>query len=556
MSVPHSGRLRCSNHKHSGTPNVVLVTLLAATGCGTWNLKEMPLSDMDSGALRYRSASPPSFDEEKRNAEPSPDAASPQAGRAASNEEKKSEDVNAGRSTDAASAQAGRAASGVKHRLVRGDTLVQVLQRAGLTRAHEQLPDGAPLSPEEASALFGALLEHPVTVAGFAPRLVASRLLREVVEGDEEVTRAELLERMKRYERLAVLRPDGVLAAALTGTARQRVGEVQWREGSFRAGTFVVGALYSGATGVWRPVDAALQRGWDSPVLAEVRDDAIDAGGSDDTFIELVLVLGQLLTQPGAMAQLPEGLAALITSSPGYQERFQRLTRGEQVRELSRLSAMLLSTWGTVVGTPRTLAALGRGWEAHRIPVLSLAEDGTLSVERLAVPVGRAVTVLGDGPSAAAVLHLETSLTEPNRKPEPVGGPGRWAPSRELLSPRAARYQEQGSGHPASEAYWLGEPGQKDGVRFDGFEDGALLELRGPGLASRFDDDLTPKPWFAKWGAKALVEQARRQHQAALAKGAQVRWRVAEEKAARALRKLFDAARLDEVEVLHTPAPR
>lgn len=535
MFIRHPGRHGCSNHKHSGRPQSLLVALLALTGCGTWNLKELPLSELDSGSLRYRSASPPSFTATER-----PDEATA--------------------STEATAGPAGRTASTVKHRWVHGDALVQVLQRAGLNRAHERLPDEAPLSPEDAAALFDALLEQPVTVTGFGPRLVASRLLREVVEGDEEVPRAELRERVKRFERLAVLRPDGTLAMALTGTARQRVGEVQWKEGSFRAGAFTVGALYSGATGGWRAVDATLQHGWDSPVLAEVRDDAVTRDNSEETFIELVLALGQLLTQPGAspsaLSQLPEGLAALVASSPAYRERFEQRTRGEQVRELSKLSATLLSTWGTVVGTPRTLAALGRGWEAHRVPVLSLSDDGALAVERVSVPVGRAVTVLGDGPGAVAILHPDTSQSQSRRQSEPVGGPGRWGPSRRLVSPRAARYQEHVSGHPASEAWWLGEPGRKERTRFDGAHEGVLLETRGPGLASRFTDGLTPEPWFARWGAKALVEGARRQQQAARATGARVRWHVAEEKAARALRKLFDEAGLSDVEVVHTPAPR
>ncbi|MFP2912019.1 Tox-REase-5 domain-containing protein, partial [Pyxidicoccus sp. 3LFB2] len=137
--------------------------------------------------------------------------------------------------------------------------------------------------------------------------------------------------------------------------------------------------------------------------------------------------------------------------------------------------------------------------------------------------------------------------------PEPVGGPGRWGPSRELLSPRAARYQEQRSARPASEAYWLGEVGRK-GVRFDGFEAGVLLDTRGPGLASRFNEDLSPKPWFARWGVKELLEQARRQHTAARGVGARVRWHVAEERAARAVRKLLEANQLSEVEVVHTAA--
>ncbi|MFP2913128.1 hypothetical protein ACLESD_50615, partial [Pyxidicoccus sp. 3LFB2] len=228
MFVRHSCRRGCSSHKPSGRPHTLFVTLLMLTGCGTF--KELPLSELDSGSFRYRSASPPSFTPTE-----APKADAP--------------------------AQVAQAVRSLKQRVVRGDALVEVLLRAGLPHAADQLPAEAPLSPEDAAALFDALLEQPVTVAGFGPRLVASRLLREVVEGDEEVPRAEVLERVKRFERLAVLRPDGVLAMALTGAARQRVGEVQWNDGSFRAGAFEVGALYSGATGVWRPVDAALQRG-------------------------------------------------------------------------------------------------------------------------------------------------------------------------------------------------------------------------------------------------------------------------------------------------------
>jgi hypothetical protein len=659
---PWKAPLRHIPSRGSSRHPLLAAALLGLAGCGT--LKELPLSDMDSGSFRYRSASPPSFTPTEE-----PKAESPQAARAQ------------------------------KQRVVREDALVEVLLRAGLTSASERLPVEAPLSPEEAATLFDALLEQPITAAGFGPRLVASRLLREVVEGDEEVPRAELLERVKRFERLAVLRPDGMLVMALTGEPRQRVGEPQWNDGSFRAGGFQVGALYSGATGQWRPVDAALQRGWDSPALAEVRDDLAPRrgggssaqaevrdglaprrgggssaraevrddlaprrgggssaqaevrdglaprrgggssaraevrddlaprrdggspsqaevrdnlaprrgegrpsqaemydeeaparggvspatargeaspqrdgaspeptgaraganraspmhGGAEETFIDLVLALGPLLPASGdrlmGLSQLPEALATLISTSPAYLERFEQLTRGEQVRELSQLSATLLSTWGTVAGTPRTLAALGRGWEASRIPVLSLAADGTLAVERVAVPVGRAVTVLGDGPGAVAILHLASP--EGTRQPEPVGGPGRWGPSRQLLSPRAARYQEQLSGHPPSEAYWLGAPGP---LRFDAFAAGVLLEARGPGLASRFDENLRPKPWFARWGARELVEQARRQHAAARIVGARVRWHVAEERAAKALQRLFDANQLSDVEVVHTPA--
>ncbi|MBZ4416236.1 Tox-REase-5 domain-containing protein [Myxococcus sp. RHSTA-1-4] len=488
----------------------------------------MPLSELDSGSMCYRSASPPSF------------SAPPGEARA--------------------SARGDGGATRVKGPLAQRDAFVEVLLRAGLADAHTRLPEEAPLSPEDAAALFDALLERPVTVAGFGPRLVASRLLREVVEGDEELPRAEVLERLKRFERLAVLRPDGYLAMALTGATRQRVGEVRWNEGSFHAGPFEVGAFYSGATGVWRPVDSALQLGFDSPVLAEVRGDASVPGrelnGGEETSIELVLALGQLVTgeedSATTLSRLPEGLATLIASSPGYLERFRQMTRGERIHALSRLTTTLLATWGTAVGTSRTLAARGRDWEPNRLPVLSLAADGSLAVERVAVPVGRTLTVLGTGAGATVIPHTAVSQAESFRT-STARGPGRWGPARESRSPRAARYHEQLSGRPASEAYWLGEPGQPDVLKFDGFEEGVLLEVRGPGLESRFNDDLTPRPWFAS-GARALLDEALRKHEAAQAAGVRVRWHVAEEKAARALRKLFEDPRLADVEVVQTPA--
>jgi DNA relaxase NicK len=41
-------------------------------------------------------------------------------------------------------------------------------------------------------------------------------------------------------------------------------------------------------------------------------------------------------------------------------------------------------------------------------------------------------------------------------------------------------------GQPASEAYWVGSMGRKSGgIKFDGFENGVLLEAKGPGCANK-----------------------------------------------------------------------
>jgi hypothetical protein len=194
--------------------------------------------------------------------------------------------------------------------------------------------------------------------------------------------------------------------------------------------------------------------------------------------------------------------------------------------------------------------AAGRGMEAISVPALSLSAEGTLAVGRVAVPVGRAVVSLSGGPGAAIILQRANDAARSGQAPE---GPGEWGPANESMSKRSARYQEQITGHSANEAYWVGGKDFKSGgVKLDGIEDGVLLDAKGPGYANKFNDDLTPKRWFAPSGAKALINQAKRQLK--VAKGVPIRWHVAEKKAADAIRKLLDGEKINGIEVVHTPA--
>jgi len=82
-----------------------------------------------------------------------------------------------------------------------------------------------------------------------------------------------------------------------------------------------------------------------------------------------------------------------------------------------------------------------------------------------------------------------------------------------------------------------------------------LLEAKGPGYA-KFFEDLEPKRWFRHSGAKALIEQARRQLDSVRGKSIPIRWHVAEVDAADAIRKLLDGASISGIEVVHTlPLP-
>jgi hypothetical protein len=442
----------------------------------------------------------------------------------------------------------------------RMDAFEQVLLLAGLEYTDEVPPSEEELTPEDAAALYEALLDKPVTLAGFGPRRVASYLLRQAMEGEEELPREELLLRVQRFKYLAVLRPDGYLAWALSGKTQQRVAPVEWKDGTFRAHAFELGRFYSGRNGMaFFPVDEHLRELRAGSPLAEVYDDAdvisrvLD--GAEESLFELGLALGRLVVHPidsaAELQQLPQHLATLLANSPEYLARFRLMTRGEQIEALSKLTTTLYAMRGLAVGSTRTVAAAGRGMEALSVPALSLTAEGALVMEWVAVPVGRAVSAMSGGPGAAIIL--QRANTAPRGQPPPARGPGQWGSAHEAMSSRAARYQEQISGNPASEAYWVGGVGRNSGgVKFDGFRDGVLLEAKGPGYANKFDDKLKPKEWFAPSGAHQLVEQAKRQLDAA--PGVPIRWHVAEKRAADAIRMLLEQGKVKGIEVVHTQA--
>ena len=139
--------------------------------------------------------------------------------------------------------------------------------------------------------------------------------------------------------------------------------------------------------------------------------------------------------------------------------------------------------------------------------------------------------------------------------------PGEWKKARTPPRGRAAKYQEQVTGHSSQEGYHVGE------VEFDGYIpddstlvhvenlDGMLLDAKGKGYARFFKENLKPQEWFEKTGAKKLAEQAERQVKAAAGTGARIRWHVAEEHAARAIENLLKntKGRVIVIDVVYTP---
>lgn len=435
----------------------------------------------------------------------------------------------------------------------RADAWDALLLRAGIEERDARPIAGGSLTPTQAARLLDALLGKPVTLGQFPARLAVGFMLREVL-ATGEVSRAELERRVERFKHLAVLRPDGRLAWVRTGRTQQRVGDVEWKDGAFRARGFELGRFYDGRTGVFRLLNDELREESGFP-LADVHDDADvisrTLDGAEEAFVGLALAVGKFFsTSPAdnlaALREMPAAVVALLESSPEYLERFRYMTRGEQVQAVSKLVTNLIATWGTASSVTRTLG--GTAFATAEVPALALAADGTVAMRLVAAPAGRAAAVLSGGPGAAIVLQRAGTAA---KEGAPAKGPGQWGPAKESMSPRARRYQEQITGHSADEAYWVGGVGKDSGgVKFDGFEKGVLLEAKGPGYA-KFFEGMDPKRWFKNSGAKSLGEQALRQVKAA--KGMPIHWHVAEEAAVPAFRKLLQDRGVKGIEVVFTP---
>ncbi|MFY0573677.1 hypothetical protein ACN28S_04265 [Cystobacter fuscus] len=130
-------------------------------------------------------------------------------------------------------------------------------------------PGGCGTLPAQARQLLGQLAKTPVTQRNFAPRRVLSWLLREVLVGGERVEYADLKWRAERFLFLVLVRPDGYLVAAPTGTPLQRLGPLRLVDGVWKVGPLVVGDFYFSRGGVFYPVNEALRR-VDVPPLAEL----------------------------------------------------------------------------------------------------------------------------------------------------------------------------------------------------------------------------------------------------------------------------------------------
>ncbi len=286
----------------------------------------------------------------------------------------------------------------------KGDDFQRLQQAAGLEEDtwHEA---GEELETDDAQALWETLERTRTTLQNFGPRRSLFFLLRQVLTQEEDVPYAEVLERLRPFGFLVVMRPDGYLVTAVTGKPLQRMGRVELRDGRLRVGRFEVGAFYWNKGGVFFTADSLLRQ--HGAIVGELglERDWINAAldGVEDALAETVKALGHFVTSPirslQGLEQLPSAVAALIASSPDYFARYSALPLQEQIREAARLSTHLLMLYGGAAGTATRIGTAGA-----QLPVLSLTAEGTLVLKQVAIPVGATAAVLGAGAGAVYVL--------------------------------------------------------------------------------------------------------------------------------------------------------
>ncbi|WP_341466424.1 Tox-REase-5 domain-containing protein [Mycobacteroides abscessus] len=150
----------------------------------------------------------------------------------------------------------------------------------------------------------------------------------------------------------------------------------------------------------------------------------------------------------------------------------------------------------------------------------------------------RAIT---QGATEAAIPAKAPEAVVPSL-PKPIG---QWGPSNETFGGFSKAYQEAITGRPISDAYLV------DGVKFDGYPNGVLTEVKGQ--YAQFVNKETGQ--FQTWwkGSDAIASQARRQLDAA--KGSPVQWIVAEPQAAAAFQELFNANGISGIIIKVVPMP-
>ncbi|MFL5349341.1 MAG: Tox-REase-5 domain-containing protein [Hyalangium sp.] len=286
-----------------------------------------------------------------------------------------------------------------------------------------------------------------------------------------------------------------------------------------------------------------------------------------------------LLPEPiskGVAALMTVGLVAylgwdlvwkLIDGWRELVEQVDRATTFEEIRTEGLKFAQVMGDKGTKALVMLATLAVGNtaAGMAAEMPTLpgagqaSVVAEVQLNLRYSASALSQVESVAMDAegvtvalaPGAVAMTARGNSGGEADAKvaPPSSGGPGEWVEADEYMSENSRNYQAQVTGAPKGYAYRVKQGDEE--VDFDGFDQGVLLEVKGPGYEQWVTRKLDFLPNFK--GRLKLLDQAKRQ--LGVAQGRPIRWIVAEEKLAGALKKMFAFNNL-RIEVVHVPPSR
>jgi hypothetical protein len=184
------------------------------------------------------------------------------------------------------------------------------------------------------------------------------------------------------------------------------------------------------------------------------------------------------------------------------------------------------------------------------LPPFSQADRGPTV---LATPQNQIATpqegYLSPGERPVSILSMQQGHWVP-LDPHPPWG--EWRAVNEYMPDRAEAYQSFVCG-----AYYQGKAFIVDGVKFDGVNGDRLVEAKGPGLKNKVKrDGVTWQPSFeSRESFQTLMNQLKRQNEAATKHGTYVDWYVAEERVASALRKTAEREGYDRLVFHYLPPP-
>ena len=292
--------------------------------------------------------------------------------------------------------------------------LQALLTRAALSADHQQLPT-ATLLTADATRILNLLLQAQPSLVDIGPRMVAARLMQDVVRGGVPISVAAVVQRLAAFAPIIMLRPDGYICHAISGEAIQRAGKTEFVNGELHAGGLVAGTLYYSNGGVFYRASESL--GPVGPPIGELGlehgavDSALD--GAADALAGVAAGLYKLIRHPidsiSALRQLPGAIAQLIENSPEYWELFRAKPLNDQIHDVSKLVTTLATMYGGAVGATTRLAAAAGDLGDLTIQVLKLSGRGELALATVSVPVGTVATALSGGPGAVYILHMANS---------------------------------------------------------------------------------------------------------------------------------------------------